>query len=216
MFQTDGPCTVERILAGSGGKISIEICGGKRLKLNPEDFARFDIYPGCSLSEETLAELTQAEKISEAYAKTLHFLSFRSRSRKEVERKLFGYDRPVVEEVISRLSSAGLIDDRLFSRRWIEDRSDLKGLGRRRLFSELLQKGIDREVIEEELEQLPHDLERAKRVAATRLERLNRGGTEADDSFKNRIFSLLIRKGYDSGIARKAVLEVFKDGIEKV
>lgn len=212
MSQTDGARRIDRIFAKGGGRVSIEFYGGHQINLNPEVFARFDIHPGDLLDEETLCQLEEAEKYSLALAKALNFLSYRSRSKKEIEKKLFGCDSSVVHQVISRLDEIGLMDDRAFARQWIEERSESKGLGRRRLFSELMLKGIDREVIEEELSSLGDESERAKKLVNAKFSRMRvRSMDMHTENLRMKMYAFLARKGYDPDVARRAVVEVLKD-----
>ncbi len=81
----------------------------------------------------------------------LRFLSFRSRSEKEVRDNLLKKDASyeIIEQIISWLLDHKFIDDEEFARRFIEQRIKLRPRGMRVIKMELKQKGISQEVIEE-------------------------------------------------------------------
>lgn len=53
-----------------------------------------------------------------------------------------GYDEAVVDDVLHRLRTAGLVNDRLFAQLWVESRARSKGLTAPVLRTELRRKGI--------------------------------------------------------------------------
>lgn len=82
---------------------------------------------------------------------SLRYLSFRPRSRKEVEnylQKKKVSDR-VVQLVISKLEETGFIDDQKFAQWFVEQRSRFNPRGKQVLVYELLTKGINRVLVDE-------------------------------------------------------------------
>ena len=81
----------------------------------------------------------------------LRFLSFRSRSGKEVRDNLLKKNAPyeIIEQIISWLLDHKFIDDEEFARRFIEQRIKLRPRGMRVIKMELKQKGISQKIIEE-------------------------------------------------------------------
>lgn len=123
----------------------------------------------------------------------LRFLSFRDRTEKEVREKLKnkGIDEETAEEAILWLKEEGLLDDRNFARRWVEER---KGrFGADRLLRELLQKGVKREIAEEAIRDLTHEeeFETALKLAEKRLRLLPPGPKR-----RAKISSFLQRRGF--------------------
>jgi regulatory protein len=93
----------------------------------------------------------------------------RARSEYEVRDALnrSNFGPGVVEETIARLQELELVDDAAFARQWVEERGGRKGLGPRRLLSELRLKGVSDETSQQALADVGLDDEgRAKEVAA--------------------------------------------------
>ncbi len=142
----------------------------------------------------------------EAFEKACGFLSYRQRTEWEMVRYLDkrGYIE-VRESVIARLVRAGLIDDRIFAETWITERAVGQGYGARRLRSELIRLGVAPELIDETLESFyPDDEEgdRAIDIAARQWPKL-KGKTPYDRGRK--LYSFLIRRGYENQAAKDAV-----------
>jgi regulatory protein len=136
------------------------------------------------------------------------FLAYRARSEREVRDALdrSGYAAPVIEATIAKLQRLDLIDDRAFSRQWIQERGSGKGLGRRRLLSELRLKGVDREVSEAALEQVGLDEEAQAKEVAARLLRKVTNRPLAQQAM--RLQQMLLGRGFDAEIAASAVRSV--------
>lgn len=91
---------------------------------------------------------------------SLKLLSFRPRSRKEMEEKLKQFSakrkfsEDLTQKVIDKLTEQKIIDDKEFVRWWIEQRQTFRPKGARVIKLELLNKGIEKETIENELNHL--------------------------------------------------------------
>jgi regulatory protein len=97
------------------------------------------------------------------------FLTYRPRSRAEIEAKLVdkGFNDAIIAAVLADLARLGYVNDLQFARDWTRGRIRLRGFGRRRIGLELKNKGIGlemiREVFAEILSEEPES-ETAKRV----------------------------------------------------
>lgn len=118
------------------------------------------------LTPEKVDELIFADQVERLYDKSLRFLGSRPRSEREIRTYLLqklklsdkgdeekkNFERSI-EEVIKKLLKIGQIDDREFARWWVEQRTKFKKLSPRIIKSELFQKGIDKEIIAEVIDE---------------------------------------------------------------
>ena len=90
------------------------------------------------------------DDVAEVLDAAARFLEARSRSVAEVRRRLrsAGYQVGLVETAIERLLALGYLDDEAFARAWVESRDRARPRGERALRTELIQKGIAREIID--------------------------------------------------------------------
>lgn len=85
-----------------------------------------------------------------AYDAAVRYLGPRPRSVSEIRRHLRTkrFDDPAIDQAIDQLRAQRYIDDEAFARYWVEQRDKFRPKGERAIVSELLQKGVAREVIE--------------------------------------------------------------------
>ena len=153
------------------------------------------------LSDADIESLQAEGAVEEAYGRTLNYLSYRPRSRAEVERYLQKRDLSPggIEAVAERLERAGLLDDEAFARYWVENRERNRPKGLRALRYELRGKGISNETIERVLVSVdvPDSAYRSSTRKAQQLAHLDRG------TFTKKIIEYLARRGFDYEVARE-------------
>ncbi len=143
-------------------------------------------------------------KRTESFAKARDYafllLKFRLRSENElVQRlKLKKIPEETIKEVVSFLKEKRFIDDNVFAKAWINSRLK-RPLGLRRIKQELRQKGIDKEIIEQETAKLK-DYSEAGTVLDLAKERLNRLKGVEPDSAKRRLYAFLLRRGFSPNV----------------
>ncbi len=151
-------------------------------------------------------------------AAALRFLEVRSRSVAEVRRRLTraGYQLELVDGAIERLLELGMLDDRTFAAAWVESRDRARPRGERALQQELRQKGVDRAVIDELLDERRTDEEgqavEPDRAAAERLLARNARvlGRVADPhARRQRAYALLARNGFDPETCREVAATAY-------
>ena len=136
----------------------------------------------------------------------LRQLAVRPRTRAELAAALHqrGVDEQVAAAVLDRYDEVGIIDDAAFARAWVASRHHGRGLARRALASELRQRGVDAELVDEALDDLDGETEAA--TARSLVERRLRGmPPAAPDAVFRRLVAMLARKGYPAGVAIGAV-----------
>lgn len=162
---------------------------------------------GQSLSPEQVAELRQQDTFEKAKQSAVRFISYRPRSITEVQRNLQGkaFDMPVIEAVTAHLQSVGLLDDEAFTRYWIEQRETFKPRSRRALRQELMQKGVNRRLIERALTEVD-ETEAARRAA---LKRAKRWSNLPEEAFRKKLGRYLQRRGFGYEIIREIADQIW-------
>ena len=169
---------------------------------------------GDYLADEEIKELQMQDAFQKAHDRALNYLAYRPRSSAEVSRYLAGKRVPsqVGEEVLQRLSAAGLLDDLAFARYWVENRETFRPRGRRLLRQELRQKGVDYELIAEALGEV--DEEESAYQAALRQARKYAG---LDDGlFRQRMHNFLRRRGFSYEVVRETISRLLQQRSEEV
>jgi regulatory protein len=120
-----------------------------------------------------------------------------------------GVPAEAAEAVLSRFTDAGLIDDAVFARAWVESRHHSRGLSRRSLSAELRRHGVDAEEIREAVDTVDPEQEVA---TARRLVERKMASTRGQppEARVRRAASLLARKGYPPGLAFRLIREAIQ------
>ena len=144
-----------------------------------------------------IADLIEKE-LTRAKNTAYRYLSYRPRSRAEIETKLQDkeFDESIVAAVLADLARLGYVNDEQFARAWARGRVRLRGFGRRRVDQELKAKGVAPEIIGETLAEVfgeTSETETAMQVAEKKLRTMQHLEPEAR---KRRLAGLLERKGY--------------------
>lgn len=163
------------------------------------------------ISEEKVEELIKEDEFIKFYDRALNFLSYRPRSEKELQdwfkkKKIGNETQKLIEKKLRRFN---YLDDREFTRWWIEQRMTFRPFGKRRLALELRQKGINQEMIEEELGKLEDDklIELAEELVKKRMKTLkNLPYFEA----REKLLAFLSRRGFRWEIIKTVVAKTLK------
>ncbi|MBU0547676.1 MAG: recombination regulator RecX [Candidatus Omnitrophica bacterium] len=146
-------------------------------------------------------------KVSEK-AKEYAFLllKFRLRSEKELVQRLKqkGFSEELSRDTVNFLKDRQFIDDRVFAKGWVASRLK-RPFGLRRIKQELVQKGLDKEIIEETFVQAKEDYDEGsivKRLAEQRFSKLK--GIEPIKA-KQRVYAYLMRRGFSSDLVSNVV-----------
>lgn len=153
-------------------RVNVMVDGTYRLSLDVSQYADLGVRVGKDYTEDELIELETESQFGKVYMRALEYCLMRLHSAKEVRDYLYRKtrdtktktragdvkDRPGIPVVITtrvydRLVEKGYIDDDKFAKNWVENRSLVKGVSRRKLEAELRAKGIDAGIIAAHLEQ---------------------------------------------------------------
>ncbi len=117
-----------------------------------------------------------SKTVEKAFKAALRLLRIRPRSVREMTTRLRKkFDPGTCRTVIRELQERRLIDDAAFSKFWVENRLQFRPKAKSVLLRELLQKGVDRRVIEEALSEVGPTADRAmaERLFQSRRKRLD-------------------------------------------
>jgi regulatory protein len=145
----------------------------------------------------------------------LNFLSYRQRTGREVRRKLVerGFSPEVIEAALARLAAVRLVDDEAFVAAYVRDRIAHRPMGVRRMIQELYLKGIAREVALPVIEETLREEETDERTLAERVvakkRRTLKSRPQDERVLRRRLRDHLIRRGFDTRVAKDAVDALF-------
>jgi regulatory protein len=195
---------------------------GLRVLVHLEDAEPFEVVlealersrlgVGDRLSEDARKELADLDADIRVREAALDLLSYRSRTRQELETRLRQRGFPVgrIRPCLDDLEVKGLLDDEAVAAAFVRDRLRHRPRGKSRLVSELRAKGVDAQLATDAIEQVFGDEEVtdaglareaaerwvARQGAAT-LEALGHAAhTPERDKARRRLYGYLARRGF--------------------
>ena len=155
---------------------------------------------------EALKEWLLPRQYPEALNGAVALLALRARSSGELKAKLKQkhYTDETIDMVLYKLEKEHLLDDEAFAREWAEACAR-RQMGRQRIALELRQKGIDRELAQQVIDELDRD--EAAAGAAELASRLLRKYISEKDPRKamNKLLAAMARRGYGYEDAKAAI-----------
>ncbi len=163
---------------------------------------------GQNFDDESVAKLRYESECTRATSKAMWLVSRRDYSKKEMILRLKkdGFDIDAVNDAVELLSESSVIDDERFAYNFAYNLKANRKLGRRAIVTELLLKGVSREIAEEvsaEFCDNDSDVETAKEIIESKY-----CGFDNDEKINRRMIAALARKGYSYDIVKKAIAEI--------
>ena len=164
---------------------------------------------GQTLTSAQIESLQGSDQIERAKNVAIGFIEYRPRSIAETRRHLRKkeYSDEVIERVVERLEAVELLSDAAFARYWVEQRESFKPRSKMVLQQELRQKGIDRELIDEAVENVD-EVAGATQAAKSKARRWT---TLPEADFKKKLNGFLQRRGYRYGIVREVTEALWQE-----
>ena len=133
------------------------------------------------------------------------------KSEKELRDKLAlkGFEDHIIKRTINFLREYNLLNDTNYAKMYVKDRS--KNQGKKKIKYTLLQKGIDENIIEEELDKLDKD-EISEVVHEMALKKYKVLCKRESDEYKlsQKLYRFLMGKGYDYDLIKDVVKSIVK------
>ena len=183
------------------GRILVILEDETILRVTEDVVLRFGLVKGMDIDDDTRQEVERAAGAASARASAARMVGRRALSREELQRKLIqkGASEEDASDAAGWLEDIGAIDDAGYAAMLVRHYGE-RGYGPGRVREELRRRGIDRELWEEALQELP---EPAEAIAA--LLRKKGRGDLSDPREVKRLTDALLRRGFRWGDIRAAL-----------
>ena len=198
--------------ANNPERINLYVDGRFLLGIDAAIVLQMGLQLGQELLPDQLEQLRREEAEQRAVDRALNYLSFRPRSREEVRRYLRRKETPpeIIDAALARLDRLDFVNDHNFAEFWIGTREQFSPRGARALKNELRMKGVDREVVNELVDD-EQDGERALRAGRKKAMLLVNIPDMDYATFRNRLGSFLQRRGFGYEVTTRTVRALWKE-----
>ncbi|MBU9710748.1 recombination regulator RecX [Evansella tamaricis] len=169
-------------------------------------FIKRHLSKGKTLTEEEMNRIREEDVLDKAFQRTLHFISYRMRSEKEVLTYLHEQDiqKEEASQLLERLKDLNLLDDQAFAEAFVRTKKNTQKKGPLLIQQELYEKGITEKGIEKAMKEYPEEevLENAMKTA---LKKQSSYQKEGQRKRQQKLMQFLIQRGFPSETARQVV-----------
>lgn len=207
---------VTQISEVSKSRYRIYLDGQFAFVLYKGELRQFHIKEGQELSEESYHRIMTQVLSKRAKLRSMNLLLSKDYTRKQLENKLRQgyYPQECIDEAIAYVESYGYIDDRRYARDFIE--YNIQNKSRTRIESDLIGKGIAKDVIRqafEELEGLGIEQDEMSMIRDL-LKKKNYCADTATKQEQQKMYGFLYRKGFrGDAIVRALLLDITSNSV---
>lgn len=198
------------------GRYNIYLDGEFAFGAFKETIYKFGLRVNDELEEKRLKEILEYEEYLKAQRVAYKYLSYKNRTSKELIHRLkkSQISPSIIDKVLVSLTKQGLIDDKNYTKIFIENKKSVKPIGTKLIKRKLKEKGIDDKIINEHLSKIYPETEEAiaaKQVLLKYLKTLKEVNTHKK---KQKCFRYLSSKGFDTEIIMDLLREYFNNSDE--
>lgn len=174
--------------------------------LDEDTIIKFGVFKDKVFTEQEFNEILQIDLENKSFLKAINFLSYRSRTEKEVHNYLKKNDLPIsmIESIITKLKQFGYLDDYLFASDYLNYESQVKLRGPFHIAHKLREKGINEELINQVLNNYSYalQLENINKIIEKEVKSLMKYPIKKQKQLLN---NKLLRNGYDSSLVYEQI-----------
>jgi len=187
---------IEKIIKTNNGKYKVELDNKEKIVTYDDVIINNNLLYKKEIDSEILNKINNDTSYYNIYNKVIKYINIRLRSEKEINLYL---DKIGVKEekenIIKNLKKDNMINDRVFSRSYINDKFNFSNYGINKIRKDLLEHNISKEVIEEELLIITNeDIINKLRKYVLKKSKVNKKSLYL---FKQKMINELINLGYD-------------------
>ncbi|MFG6117487.1 recombination regulator RecX [Halobacillus sp. MO56] len=164
------------------------------------------LHKGMELDDASIKALMEKDDLQKSYTLTIHYLSYRMRSEKEIRDYLNKKetDPEQIEVIIDRLYKEKLLDDQEFANALVRSRIHTSSKGPLMVKKDLMEKGVSAVKAEEALTHYPFEAqyEKAMKFAKKKLR------SDGKKSFRQQVQNLqqtLMQKGFTNDVIQEVI-----------
>lgn len=176
---------------------NIYLSNGEVITLNERVITKNELLLRKEINSELYDKLKYENNIYDAIDKAIKYISVRLRSTKEIKDYLIkkGHSLDVVEAAIKELLNNKYLNDDIFTKAYIKDKLTFTSKGDYKIKMELVQLGIDNNIIESNIAMIDEDM-LINRIKKSIEKDIKTNKKYKGIVLKNKIYNHLITQGY--------------------
>ena len=188
-------------------KYTIILSDNSSLSFYSDTLIKYNLLKPREISDKELEEVINYNNYIEAYNKSLTYISYKQRTKKEIKDKLCNYSIDVMDKVIKKLDELSLLDEKKYIEAFINDQINLGNKGPFYIKKELKKLNINIDYIDEILNNINEDvwIEKVKKIVDKKI---NTNKKLPKERLLLKIKNDLILLGYSKNIIDKVLSNI--------
>lgn len=147
-----------------------------------------------------------------AMSMALRYLGYKMRTEKEIKEYLLRkkISEADISYTINKLKEYKYINDSEFTEFWIRDRYNFSNQGRYKIKSDLMRKGISKDIIDEKIESFFDREKETEKIKEIYLKK-NPDNEKLSDKELFSLCNFILRKGFPGSLVRSVVFQLHKE-----
>lgn len=174
--------------------------------LSVETVLRYHLKEGMQVSDELLEEMKREDTVKYAKEIGVAYVAYAPRTRRQVEQHLAkkGIDAQSIAQAVETLERYSYLDDAAYVREFVRSYGEKLGAGAMR--QKLMERGVERQVIEENMELSQEGQQAAALALAQKLRR--KYADQPEQKRRQKMFAALARRGFSYDDIRAVLSEL--------
>ncbi|MBI2018389.1 RecX family transcriptional regulator [Candidatus Daviesbacteria bacterium] len=206
-----------RLRLGPNRRFNIFLDGEFAFGADEDLVVEWRLIPGKVLDTPDVERLLFEAEVGKLMERMYRLFNIRQRSEKEVKdylrnlsfkRKVKGQEEiseAAIALLINKLKQKGLLSDEQFAKAWVQSRRKTKNKGKIALKAELYQKGINRDLIEEVLEEESTPESEKQLAQQALMKKMKTWKSLPLLKFKKKSYEFLLRRGFEYEVVREVI-----------
>lgn len=162
------------------------------------------------LSKDFIENVLKKEEQIKANNYAINLLSYSTKTTKELTDKMKekGYEDNIIENTIEMLKQYNYINDKQYVENYINDKLYLNSDGSNKIKMKLIQKGIDKNLINEYINNIDEDIEydNAFKIAERKINSYSKFDLNIQ---KKKLYTFLLNRGYGYDVVKRVITDIF-------
>ena len=168
------------------------------VEVSEEMILEYRLVKGKILDENQWKRLNESMKYDSYRQKLMRYLNHKPRTVFEAKKYLDQFDlsKPNMDQLIDRFVRLGVLNDQRYIEQYIEEYSQFRLMGPKKIFYDLINKGLNQPDIEQGLLSYPESLMK-NNIHALIIKHIESSKNKSLNRLRESIYRLLMTKGYD-------------------
>lgn len=181
------------------GIYEVYLVDNTKYLLYEEIILKYELLLTKEIPDNLVSKILHDNNICHAYVKALRYLNYKARTKKEIYNYLCDYEPSIREEVVNKLTKGGYLNDEKYIEYYINDALNLTFKGYNRILKDLVNLGIDKDIICSYLDKIDNNVWQ-QRVVNYLKKKYDKNTRHSINYFKDKLSANLLNLGYPKSI----------------